>query len=174
MLQAAAFLFTDVLKQDPGNHLALLDFGSMYLGRNILPQAQELIGKAQTLYPADGETYHLLGHLAIQAAKSLADAERARRLFELAIRLDPLNEEALYDAACGAALPDPNRALDELQASVKAGFRDFAHMARDGDLDPIRKDPRFGKITEGKAVAPPPSSKPQSPSSKPQAPPARP
>jgi hypothetical protein len=57
---------------------------------------------------------------------------------------------------------------------VKAGFRDFAHMARDGDLDPIRKDPRFGKITEGKAVAPPPSSKPQSPSSKPQAPPARP
>jgi len=152
LIQSAVFLFQDVLKQDPANHLALLDFGSIYFGARDAAHTHEYFSRAQALYPADGEVYHLMGHLAIATARSAADAERARKLFELAVRLDPLNEEALYDAACSVAGINPDLALDYLDQSVKNGFRDFSYMARDGDLDPLRTNARFDSITGGKAI----------------------
>src|SRR5262249_8495598 len=40
MLQAAAFLFSDVLRQDPANHMTLLDIGSMYFNMRNAAQSQ--------------------------------------------------------------------------------------------------------------------------------------
>ncbi|MBI3447618.1 MAG: sulfatase-like hydrolase/transferase [Acidobacteria bacterium] len=153
LMQAAAFLLSDALKRDPANELALLDSGTMLMMMRRFPQADDSFKRAQAAAPADGETYHELGHTALVAARSAADAEKARKLFELAVRLDPLNEEGLYDAACAVASTNPDVAIDYLDRAVKNGFRDFQHMSRDTDLDPIRKNPRFAQVTEGKAVA---------------------
>jgi len=155
LMQAAAFVFQDVLRQDPENYLALTVFGSMNLGARNGPQADALLKRAQARYPADGEVYHLLGHLTLATARDAGDVEKARRLFELAVQLDPLNEEALYDAACSLAALDPAAALGYLDAAVKNGFRDFEHMSKDTDLDPIRGQARFQAITMGRASAAP-------------------
>jgi arylsulfatase A-like enzyme len=163
MVQAAVFLFRSVLENDPDNYLGLVGFASLNMqARNPLG-AEKLLERAQARYPADGEVYHLLGHLAIMMARGPEDIGRAARLFETAVRLDPVNEEALYDSACAVAGKKADQALAYLDAAVRNGFRDFSHMALDGDLDPIRGTERFRAITGGRAVAPPPPAAPGSP-----------
>jgi hypothetical protein len=90
-------------------------------------------------------------------------AQLAGDLFRIAAALDPLNEEALYDVACGlAAGGESAPALDALERAVTQGFRDFEWMARDTDLDGVRTDPRFASITGGKATAATERAKPES------------
>jgi transcriptional regulator GlxA family with amidase domain len=54
---------------------------------------------------------------------------------------------ALYNAACSAALASQaDRAFDYLQQAVAAGFDDVALLDRDGDLDALRQDARYGAL----------------------------
>jgi len=157
MMQAASFLLEDVLKDDSRNYLALVDAASIRMGSQRLKEAGDLLRRAQELYPADGEIYHLMGHAMINNAVmtgKLENLESARRLFETAVRLAPMNEEALYDLACATAQQDQELALNYLERAVESGFRDYRHMATDRDLDPIRDNPRFRQITGGNVPAP--------------------
>jgi arylsulfatase A-like enzyme/Flp pilus assembly protein TadD len=153
MGRAATFLFREVLEEDPGNYVALVDSGSMMMSVRRTREAEELLERAQARYPADGEVYHILGHLAIQQARQVEDLERAKRLFQTAVRLAPLNEEALYDLACGTATEDQEMALGYLEEAIRNGFRDYRYMAMDADLDPIRHTARFESITGASAAA---------------------
>ena len=157
-LQAAWLLFESVLKEDRDNYIGLLNSALLSGSRRDNAGARRMLERAQALYPGASEVYHQLGHLtmaeqAAQGAGASRDSDAAQRLFEVASVLDPGNEEAHYDAACGYSVRgDTERALEALQRAVTAGFRDFKWMAGDGDLDPIRSDPRFNTITGGKAA----------------------
>ena len=59
-------------------------------------------------------------------------------------RLRPLDSLARYNLACSLVLNrNHDEAIDELRRAIELGYRDFAFMKQDRDLDSIRKDPRF-------------------------------
>jgi hypothetical protein len=80
-------------------------------------------------------------------AKNLALARRHQEglLIDRRItRLRPQDCLARYNLACSLALTLLyDEALAELRRAVELGYRDFAFMKQDRDLEPIRKDPRF-------------------------------
>lgn len=151
MMRSALFLLNDVLATDPDNYVALLDVSLISLGINQPDVAERNLLKLQDAYPSDGEVYHQMGHLAL-VRHGEGSLERAGILFQIATRLAPLNEEALYDSACAVSAENPDLALDYLERAVRNGFRDFDHMSRDPDMDPLRETARFQEIT---GLAPP-------------------
>src|SRR5438067_13536022 len=59
-------------------------------------------------------------------------------------RLRPQDALARYNLACSLALNRQHaESLAELRAAIELGYRDFAFMRQDHDLDSIRRDPRF-------------------------------
>lgn len=181
MYSAAQLVLQDALKQDPDNNLALVTLATLKMSRGYqsgeaqdkrdppqkrIADALDLLRRAQARYPADAEPYHMLGHVVLTQAIIENKPENMRRsgaLFETAARLDPMNEEALYDSACFTAASNKEVSLNFLEAAIRNGFRDYRHMAQDPDLNPIRNTARFKEITGGRAVAPPQKSPPAAP-----------
>lgn len=59
----------------------------------------------------------------------------------------PADPTAHYNLACRyALLKQPDQAIGSLRKAVELGYRDFAYMLEDRDLDSIRKDPRFRQL----------------------------
>lgn len=64
-----------------------------------------------------------------------------------ATKIDPNNALAFYNLACTyAKLGRKDDAFKALDASVTKGFDQFEWMRMDGDLKPLRKDPRWKKL----------------------------
>ena len=80
-------------------------------------------------------------------AKNLALARRHHEgvQFDRRItRLRPQDALARYNLACSLSLiRQHDDALAELRRAVELGYRDFAFMMQDRDLDAVRRDPRF-------------------------------
>lgn len=80
-------------------------------------------------------------------AKNLAVVRRHQEGLQVDQRitqLRPRDALARYNLACSLALNrHHSEALTELRAAIELGYRDFAFMRQDRDLDSIRKDPRF-------------------------------
>jgi beta-lactamase regulating signal transducer with metallopeptidase domain/tetratricopeptide (TPR) repeat protein len=56
-----------------------------------------------------------------------------------------------YNAACSwSLLGNAEKAMEELERSINAGWDDFDHIADDSDFDPIRGDRRFRALLESK------------------------
>jgi len=54
-----------------------------------------------------------------------------------------------YNLACSyALLGDVDRAIETLGRAVVLGYRDFAHLQRDPDLEVVRGDPRYLALLE--------------------------
>ncbi len=69
--------------------------------------------------------------------------------FEIARRVQPGDQLTLYNLACAYSLDHQlDKAIEALDASVKAGFLDHRHMEADPDLAFIRSDPRYREIIE--------------------------
>jgi thiol-disulfide isomerase/thioredoxin len=59
-----------------------------------------------------------------------------------------------YNTACGRSLQGKKEeALTAFAAAVESGFTDWDHIAKDTDLDNIRKEPRFAQIIERQKAA---------------------
>ena len=66
---------------------------------------------------------------------------------EKLVTVRPTDPTAHYNLACRyALLKQRDKALSTLRKAVELGYRDFAFMQEDHDLDSIRKDPRFRKL----------------------------
>lgn len=83
-------------------------------------------------------------------AKNLAQAKRHDEGVEFDSRithLRPTDSLAHYNLACSYALTRRfDEAIEALRRAVELGYRDFAFIQQDRDLDPVRKDPRFRAI----------------------------
>lgn len=54
-----------------------------------------------------------------------------------------------YNLACSLALTEkPEEALSALQKSIQLGYRDYAYMRKDPDLQSLMKHPGFQKIIQ--------------------------
>ncbi len=63
------------------------------------------------------------------------------------VRLQPDRAIPWYNLACSYAMLgmiDP--AFSALQRALELGYRHFDHLARDPDLKPLRRDPRFSRL----------------------------
>jgi tetratricopeptide (TPR) repeat protein len=80
-------------------------------------------------------------------AKNLAQTRRHHEgvQFDRRItRLRPQDALARYNLACSLVLiRQHDEALTELRRAVELGYRDFAFMMKDRDLEGVRRDPRF-------------------------------
>jgi tetratricopeptide (TPR) repeat protein len=78
-----------------------------------------------------------------------ANKEYAKAIvdYDEAIRLDPKFALALYGkACCYAAQGRIDPAIESLRQALVAGYRNFGHMAKDSNLDPIRNEQRYNEL----------------------------
>lgn len=62
-------------------------------------------------------------------------------------RLEPLNPLVFYNLACSYSLTGEfERAVLALDRAITLGYRDFAWLARDPDLKPLRAQPAFDEL----------------------------
>ncbi|HTE06672.1 MAG TPA: hypothetical protein VK824_10785 [Planctomycetota bacterium] len=90
--------------------------------------------------------------LVVALAEACTRLRRYRRGLELDRRLvehDPSDPGFRYNLACSCALTgDLQAAATELLAALHFGYRDFAHLLRDGDLRRLRRDAAFVAVRE--------------------------
>jgi len=86
------------------------------------------------------EKYHCI-HYAYQG---LGLYDRAMAAMDSIIARDPADDGCYYDAAClYSKMGKKKEALSFLEKSLKNGYRRFAHMERDEDLDQIRNTEEY-------------------------------
>ena len=63
------------------------------------------------------------------------------------VRLKPDDSFVHYNLACSySLLKESNLCLEALEKAIHLGYRDFAFMEKDPDLEFIRKDPRYREL----------------------------
>ncbi len=63
------------------------------------------------------------------------------------VKVCPVDPTAHYNLACRfAVLKQADHAIRSLRKAVELGYHDYRYMEEDGDLDSIRKDPRYRQI----------------------------
>ncbi len=90
----------------------------------------------------------------INALVALGDAYTKRGRYEdglkvdkRLVRLKPDDPLVHYNLACSySLLKMAESALSALKKAIRLGYRDFAFMERDPDLEYIRKDPRYKEL----------------------------
>ena len=96
-------------------------------------------------FPFDFEGHYHLGFSYLL----LKNYTQAIHHFEVARRINPKDELTLYNLACACSLAGRlEKALEALDASVEAGFKDPDHLENDRDLDPLRKLDGYKRILE--------------------------
>lgn len=100
----------------------------------------ELAEKAILSNPEDARACYMGAGAMIR----LGQRERGQRWADRALAIDPDDPAILYNVACAhAGLGNPERAIDCLEHTVKAGASYLAWMENDSDLDPLRGHERF-------------------------------
>lgn len=110
-------------------------------GELVVPTA-DLVADA----PADPDRLQALQDEA-GAALEAGDFQAAAGLLEELVALAPEDGAARYDLACARALLGQTpAALEALERAVAAGFVDFARLASDPALEPLRAEPRYARL----------------------------
>ena len=96
-------------------------------------------------FPFDFEGHYHLGFSYLL----LKNYVQAIHHFEVARRINPKDELTLYNLACACSLAGQlEKAIEALDASVEAGFKDPDHIEHDRDLDPLRKLDGYKRVLE--------------------------
>jgi tetratricopeptide (TPR) repeat protein len=94
--------------------------------------------------PQNGRAWYLLG----MSLHSLGKWEQAIAAFEKNIAITQ-NPNSMYNIACGyARLNQADKAFEWLEKSLNGGVAPFVNLDADADLENLRKDARFRKMTE--------------------------
>ncbi len=145
--EEAARLFEKASEVNPDDFQApmLLRISYQALGRLDEAQATHrrglrLIEKQVELHPDDARALYF----GAGALVELGDSTRALEWVQRAIAVDPDDPGVLYNVACTyTMLGELEMAMDCLERAVKNGFGHKEWIANDGDLNPLRKHPRF-------------------------------
>jgi tetratricopeptide (TPR) repeat protein len=94
-------------------------------------------------YPDYLDALRVYGNLLTRRGRIKDGLEVDRKL----IRLRPKDPVAHYNLACSYCLLQKyDLALQALRKAIELGYRDFAYLRRDRDLDHIKGDPRFNQL----------------------------
>ncbi|MDQ7780425.1 MAG: hypothetical protein RDV41_12080 [Planctomycetota bacterium] len=86
-----------------------------------------------------------LGHLYTRIGRHA----KALEIDKVLIALYPDDPICRYNFACSLSnLGHIEESLSALSESIKLGYRDFAYMESDPDLENVRKDPRFRQLAD--------------------------
>jgi len=108
-------------------------------------EAMRIIDERLGRDPQDARALQLGAVLAVR----LGDAGRARGLVERSLAADGGTFSGVYNAACTyALLGDREQALAMLDRAITHGRGNLGWIEHDGDLDPLRGDPRFESILD--------------------------
>jgi tetratricopeptide (TPR) repeat protein len=106
-------------------------------------QAVEILSKVIALDPHEHQAFFYRGvahHYLKHYVEAMADFTTAAENSEPG----PVRLASLYNIACGhAVLGNRGHALNLLEKALSEGFREFAHIREDPDMQSIRDDPRF-------------------------------
>jgi len=112
-------------------------------------QGDEEAAKADYLKVIELDTVPNRESTAMYAYQALGEHERAKEFMQRLIDEEPDYEGNYYDAAClYARMGEKEQAIDYLRQAFEHGYRDFAHIAIDYDLDSIRDTEEFKALIE--------------------------
>jgi tetratricopeptide (TPR) repeat protein len=137
--------FTEAIKLDPKYVVAYSNRGSAWSDKKEFDKAIADYTEAIKLDPKYINAYNNRG----SAWSEKKEFDKALADYDEVLKLDPAYEWAYYNKACLFAMQrraDP--AFENLRKAFENGFRDFEHMEKDGDLETIRKDPRYKQLLE--------------------------
>ena len=146
----AARLFAQAVDIDPSNYEAYVFLATAYRKSGKSDEATKVERRAVTvaekhleMYPDDARALYL----GAAALVTTGDTARGREWAERALEADPDEPSILYNVGCMYSLMgDKDRAIALVDEAVRKGFGYRAWLEQDGDLDPIRDDPRFKAI----------------------------
>jgi adenylate cyclase len=152
-LDLAVGNFQRVIDVQPGFYVGSEDLKQTFTKLGRVEEAQALAHKQVTFFPNhllqnpdDTRARILYAHNLVEIGQN-ADAIREGHA---AMEASPGDSVMLYNGAClYARLGETRRAVDTLRQAIDAGVRNFAWMRADPDLDSLRGDSEFIKLTEG-------------------------
>ena len=118
-------------------------------GEAYMRQGNEEAAKADYLKVIELDTVPNESSSAMYAYQVLGELDKAKEFMQRVIDEDPDYEGNYYDAAClYARMGDKTKALEYLRQALERGYRDFAHIAVDYDMDNIREMEEFKALIE--------------------------
>jgi len=124
----------------------LAKLGDMHYANQLINSYREYIQKNPDNPQAQAEGYSALAH----AYARLEKQEEAIDCYKKAIDLNPENAYIhYYNMACAySVMKRVEEGLEALKKAIDNGYDDHDWMMLDGDLNNLRKDPRFKKLVE--------------------------
>lgn len=118
-------------------------------GEAYMRQGNEEAARADYLKVIELDTMPNRESTAMYAYQALGELDKAKEFMQRLIDEDPDYEGNYYDAAClYARMGDKEKALEFLRQALDRGYRDFAHIAIDYDMDNLREVEEFKALIE--------------------------
>ena len=118
-------------------------------GEAYMLQGNEEAAKGDYLKVIELDTVPNRESTAMYAYQALGELDKAKEFMQRLIDEEPDYEGNYYDAAClYARMGDKEKALEYLRQAFGHGYRDFAHIAVDYDMDNLREMEEFKALIE--------------------------